>query len=103
MIVMDDCITEERFQLMSALGAEIDVVASVEGRPKVTAQDIHNMVARAEELAKRPGHTRTGSELTCFSSSCQSRCGVKRGGYVVIVLLTKSSETRSGAQSAHRR
>jgi cysteine synthase len=56
LIVMADCFTEERFQLMRALGAEIDVVASVEGRPKVTAQDIHNMVARAEELAKEPGH-----------------------------------------------
>jgi cysteine synthase len=47
LIVMADCFTEERFQLMRALGAEIDVVPSVEGRPKVTAQDIDNMVARA--------------------------------------------------------
>ena len=59
LIVMADCFTEERFQLMRALGAEIDVVASVEGRPKVTAQDIHNMVARAEELAREPGHYAT--------------------------------------------
>jgi cysteine synthase len=33
-IVIADRFTEERFQLMRALGAEIDVVASVEGRPK---------------------------------------------------------------------
>ncbi|MEX2031955.1 MAG: cysteine synthase family protein [Dehalococcoidia bacterium] len=59
LIVMADCFTEERFQLMRALGAEIDVVASLEGRPKVTAQDIHNMVTRAKELAKKPGHYAT--------------------------------------------
>ena len=59
LIVMADCFTEERFQLMRALGAEIDVVTSVEGRPKVTPQDIHNMVSRAGELAKEPGHYAT--------------------------------------------
>jgi cysteine synthase A len=59
LIVMADCFTEERFQLMRALGAEIDIVPSVEGRPKVTAQDIDNMVARAKELAAAPGHYAT--------------------------------------------
>jgi len=59
LIVMADCFTEERFQLMRALGAEIDVVPSVEGRPKVTAKDIENMVARAAELANAPGHYAT--------------------------------------------
>ena len=59
LIVMADCFTEERFQLMRALGAEIDVIPSVEGRPKVTSQDIENMVARAAELAARPGHYAT--------------------------------------------
>ena len=59
LIVMADCFTEERFQLMRALGAEIDVVPSVEGRPKVTAKDIENMVARAAELARAPGHYAT--------------------------------------------
>jgi cysteine synthase A len=59
LIVMADCFTEERFQLMRALGAEIDVVPSVEGRPKVTSQDIQNMVTRAGELAARPGHYAT--------------------------------------------
>ena len=54
-----DCFTEERFQLMRALGAELDVVPSVEGRPRVTAQDIRNMVERAAELAARPGHYAT--------------------------------------------
>jgi cysteine synthase A len=59
LIVIADCFTEERFQLMRALGAELDVVPSVEGPPKVTAQDIHNMVARAAELAAEPGHYAT--------------------------------------------
>ena len=59
LIVMADCFTEERFQLMRALGAEIDVVPSVEGRPKITSQDIRNMVARASELAEKPGHYAT--------------------------------------------
>ena len=59
LIVMADCFTEERFQLMRALGAEIDVIPSVEGRPKVTSQDIRNMVARAAELAEKPGHYAT--------------------------------------------
>jgi cysteine synthase len=59
LIVMADCFTEERFQLMRALGADIDEIRSVEGRPKVTAADIDNMVARAAELAARPGHYAT--------------------------------------------
>jgi cysteine synthase A len=59
LIVIADCFTEERFQLMRALGAELDLVRSVEGPPKVTAQDIENMVARAAELAARPHHYAT--------------------------------------------
>jgi cysteine synthase len=59
LIVMADCFTEERFQLVRALGGEIDVVPSVEGRPKVTAKDIRNMVARSVELAEQPGHYAT--------------------------------------------
>ncbi len=59
LIVIADCFTEERFQLMRALGAELDVIPSVEGPPKVTAQDIANMVSRADELASRPGHYAT--------------------------------------------
>ncbi len=59
LIVMADCFTEERFQLLRALGAEVDVTRSVRGRPNVTAEDIANMVARAGELADRPGHYAT--------------------------------------------
>src|SRR5438876_6868781 len=59
LIVIADCFTEERFQLMRALDAELDVSPSVEGRPKVTSQDIDNMVARAAELAALPGHYAT--------------------------------------------
>jgi cysteine synthase len=59
LIVIADCFTEERLQLMSALGAELDVITSVAGRPRVTAQDVDNMVARAAELADQPGHYAT--------------------------------------------
>ena len=59
LIVMADCFTEERFALLRALGAEVDVVQSIEGPPNVTAKDIENMVARAAELAERPGHYAT--------------------------------------------
>jgi cysteine synthase len=59
LIVIAECFTEERFQLMRALGAELDVIPSVEARPKVTAQDIQNMVDRAAELAAQPGHYAT--------------------------------------------
>jgi cysteine synthase len=58
-IVMADCFTEERFQLVRALGAEVEVVPSVEGRPRVTSQDIQKMMARAKELAQQPGHYAT--------------------------------------------
>jgi len=59
LIAIADCFTEERFQLMRALGAELEVIPSVEGRPRVTPQDITNMVERAAELAKQPGHYAT--------------------------------------------
>jgi cysteine synthase A len=59
LIVMADCFTEERFRLLRALGAEVDVIESVEGRPRVTARDIDNMIARAAELAEQPGHYAT--------------------------------------------
>ena len=59
LIVMADCFTEERFQLVRALGAELDVVKSVAGRPTVTPQDIANMVERAGNLASEPGHYAT--------------------------------------------
>ena len=59
LIVIADCFTEERFQLMRALGAELEVVPSVQGRPTVTPQDIASMVSRASELADQPGHYAT--------------------------------------------
>jgi cysteine synthase len=59
LIVMADCFTEERSQLMRALGAEVELIPSVEGPPKVTPQDIDNMVARAAELAAQPGQYAT--------------------------------------------
>ena len=58
-IVISDCFTEERFQLMRALGAELEMIESVEGRGRVTAEDIRRMVERAGELAQEPGHYAT--------------------------------------------
>jgi cysteine synthase A len=54
-IVISECFTDERLQLMRALGAELEVIPAVEGKGRVTAQDIDNMVARAAELAAEPG------------------------------------------------
>ena len=59
LIVIADCFTSERLQLMRALGAELDVIPSVAGPPNVTARDIANMVARAAELAQQPRHYAT--------------------------------------------
>ena len=58
-IVIADCFTAERFQLTRALGAELDVVASVEGPPRVTPADIARMIERAAELAAEAGHYAT--------------------------------------------
>jgi cysteine synthase len=54
-IVISECFSEERLQLMRALGAELDLIPAVEERGRVTAQDIRNMVERAAELAREPG------------------------------------------------
>jgi cysteine synthase len=54
-IVISECFSEERLQLMRALGAELDVIEAVEGRGRVTTEDIHNMVERAGQLAREPG------------------------------------------------
>jgi cysteine synthase A len=54
-IVIADSYSEERLQLMRALGAELDVIPGVEGPGRVTAQDIRNMIERSAELARAPG------------------------------------------------
>ena len=54
-IVISECFSEERMQLMRALGAELELIPAVEGLGRVTAQDILNMVERAAELAQQPG------------------------------------------------
>jgi cysteine synthase len=58
-IVMADCFTEERTKLMEALGAEVELIPSVEGPGRVTAEDIGRMTARAGEIAAEPGHYAT--------------------------------------------
>jgi cysteine synthase A len=54
-IVISECFSEERMQLMRALGADLDLIPAVEARGRVTAQDIRNMVERAGVLAREPG------------------------------------------------
>ena len=54
-IVISECFSEERLQLIRALGADLEVIPAVEERGRVTAQDIQNMIDRAAELAAEPG------------------------------------------------
>jgi cysteine synthase A len=54
-IVISACFSEERMQIMRALGAQVEVIPAVEGVGRVTAQDIQNMIARAAEIAAEPG------------------------------------------------
>ena len=58
-IVIADCFTEERILLMRALGADVEVIESVEGPGRVTAEDVARMRARAAEIAAEPGHYAT--------------------------------------------
>jgi cysteine synthase len=80
LIVIADSYTEERLQLMRALGAELEVIPSIEGRPKVTPQDIQNMVARAAELAQAPAITPRTSSTTRTSSPATATSSVARSG-----------------------
>jgi cysteine synthase A len=54
-IVISACFSEERFQLMRALGAHLEIIPAVERPGRVTAHDIRNMIERAAELATEPG------------------------------------------------
>src|SRR4051812_2865128 len=58
-IVISECFSDERLQLMRALGAELEVIPAVEGKGRVTAEDIRRMVTRAAEIASEPGHYAT--------------------------------------------
>jgi cysteine synthase A len=58
-IVISDCFSDERLQLIRALGAELEVVPAVLEKGRVTAEDITRMRARAAELASAPGHYAT--------------------------------------------
>src|SRR5690349_15858288 len=59
LIVISDCFSDERLQLIRTLGAELDVIPAVEAKGRVTAEDIRLMTVRAAELAARPGHYAT--------------------------------------------
>jgi cysteine synthase A len=58
-IVISECYSDERIQLMRALGAEVELIPAVEGKGHVTAEDIQRMMARAAELATEPRHHAT--------------------------------------------
>ena len=58
-IVISECFSNERLQLIRALGAELELVPAVEGKGRVTAEDIQRMISRAGELASEPGHYAT--------------------------------------------
>jgi cysteine synthase A len=59
LIVISDCFSDERIQLMRALGADVDVIPAVEAKGHVTSEDIRRMTVRAAELATQPGHYAT--------------------------------------------
>ena len=58
-IVISECFSDERLQLIRALGAQLELVPAVLGKGRVTADDIGRMMARAAELAAEPGHYAT--------------------------------------------
>jgi cysteine synthase len=59
LIVISDCFSDERIQLMRALGADVDVIPAVEAKGRVTSEDIRRMTVRAAELATQPRHYAT--------------------------------------------
>src|SRR4051794_21525463 len=59
LIVISDCFSVERIQLMRALGADVDVIPAVEAKGRVTSEDIRLMIVRAAELATEPAHYAT--------------------------------------------
>src|SRR3954451_8659300 len=59
LIVISDCFSDERIQLMRALGAEGDVIPAVEAKGRVTWEDIRRMPVRAADLATQPRHYAT--------------------------------------------
>src|SRR3954468_7398587 len=58
-IVISDCFSDERIQLMRALGADVEVIPAVVRKGHVTSEDIERMTVRAAELASEPGHYAT--------------------------------------------
>jgi cysteine synthase A len=55
-IVTSACFSDQPRQLMRALGAEVEVLDAAAAPGMVTPADIEAMVARAAEIAARPGH-----------------------------------------------
>src|SRR3954447_13458156 len=59
LIVISDCFSDERIQLIRALGAELDVIPAVDAKGRVTSEDIRLMTVRVAELATQPSHYAT--------------------------------------------
>jgi cysteine synthase A len=85
LIVIADCFTEERFQLMRALGAELDVVASVEGgrtslrRTSATWSSAPPSSPPGRATTRQTSSTtRTSSRTTATTSAARS--GSRRTG-----------------------
>jgi cysteine synthase len=59
LIVISECFSDERIQLMRALGADLEVIPAAEAKGRPTAEDIRRMTFRAAELASQPGRYAT--------------------------------------------
>jgi cysteine synthase len=59
LVVISDCFSDERMQLMRALGADLDVIPAVQAKGRVTSEDIRRMTIRAAELATQAEHYAT--------------------------------------------
>jgi cysteine synthase len=68
LIMIADCFTEERFQLMRALGAEIDVVRSVEVSARSSSRRRRSICSTGRVRAAtldQPSRMSGGCELVC--------------------------------------
>src|SRR3954464_1719457 len=59
LFVISDFFSDERMQLIRALGAELDVIPAVDAKGRVTSEDIRLMTIRVAGLATQPGHYAT--------------------------------------------
>jgi len=80
LIVIADCYTEERLQLMRALGAELEVIPSIEGRPKVTRRTSRTWSPAPPSSRRRRATTPLTSSTIRTSSRATATSWVARSG-----------------------